>query len=76
MSKLAKVDEPDTVDCQFYVDKSEAKWMYIKHTWIQKQYLLHGGGFVSNTVLSKIRDISRITRFEVYGPSTTSYVRR
>ena len=67
MSKLVEANEPDTISYQFYFDKSETKCIVHETYTNPEAVFAHIDGVASNTVLPKIRDISRITRFEVYG---------
>jgi len=70
MSKLVEANEPDTINYQFYFDKSETRCS-VHETYMNSEAVFsHINGVASQTVLPKIHDISRITKFEVYG--TTS----
>jgi len=68
MSDLGKANEPDTISYQFYFDKPETKFIILEMSQNPEAVFAHIDGVGSNTVLPKIRDISRIARFEVYGP--------
>lgn len=67
MSDLVQANEPDTISYQFYFDKPETKCIILETYPNPEAVFAHIDGVGSNTVLPKIRDISRITRFEVYG---------
>ena len=67
MSDLVQANEPDTISCQFYFDKPETKCIVPETYPHPEAVFAHIDGVGSNTVLLKIRDISRITRCEVYG---------
>jgi len=67
MSKLVEANEPDTINYQFYFDKSETRCT-VHETYMNSEAVFsHINGVASHTVLPKIHDISRITKFEVYG---------
>ena len=67
MSDLVQANEPDTISYQFYFDKPETKCIILETYLHPEAVFVHIDVVGSNTVLPKIRDISRITRFEVYG---------
>ena len=70
MNKVVKANEPDTINYQFYFDKSETRWMLLEKYTNSEAVFSHINGVGSITILPRIHDISRITRFEVF--STTS----
>jgi len=70
MSKAVKANEPDTINYQFYFDKSETRCM-VYETYINSEAVFsHIHGVASKTILPRIHDMSRITRFEVFGTAS------
>ena len=70
MSKVVKVNEPDTINYQFYFDKSETRCI-VHETYTNSEAVFsHINGVASKTILPRIHDISRITRFEVFGTAS------
>src|SRR5688500_5598793 len=67
MSKVVKANEPDTINYQFYFDKSETRCI-VHETYTNSEAVFsHINGVASKTILPRIHHISRITRFEVFG---------
>ena len=67
MSKVVKVNEPDTINYQFYFDESGTRCI-VHETYTNSEAVFsHINGVASKTILPRIHDISRITRFEVFG---------
>ncbi len=73
MSKVVKANEPDTINYQFYFDKSETRCI-VHETYTNSEAVFsHINGVASKTILPRIHDISRITRFEVFGAGSKKY---
>lgn len=70
MSKLVEANEPDTINYQFYFVKSETMCTVCETYMNSEAVFFHINGVASQTVLPKIHDISRITKFEVHGTTT------
>ena len=67
MSRLVKANEPDTIGYQFYLNSSETKCI-VSETYANSEAVFaHSNGVASQTILPKIFNVSRISRFEVYG---------
>jgi len=67
MSRVVQVNEPDTIGYQFYLNKAETKCI-VSETYANSEAVFaHNSGIASQTILPKIFNVSRITRFEVYG---------
>ncbi|TVP41965.1 putative antibiotic biosynthesis monooxygenase (modular protein) [Candidatus Nitrosocosmicus arcticus] len=70
MSKLVEANEPETINYQFYFDKSKTMCTVHETYMNSEAVFFHINRVASQTVIPKIHDISRITKFVVYG--TTS----
>jgi quinol monooxygenase YgiN len=67
MSRLVKASEPDTIGYQFYLNNSETKCI-VSETYANSEAVFtHRNGVASQTILPKIFNVSRISRFDVYG---------
>jgi quinol monooxygenase YgiN len=67
MSRLVKTNEPDTIGYQFYLNSSGTKCI-VSETYANSEAVFaHSNGAASQTILPKIFNVSRISRFEVYG---------
>ena len=67
MSRVVEDNEPDTINYQFYLNRSETKCIAHKTYANSEAALAHNTGVASQTILPKIFSISRITSFDVYG---------
>ncbi|MDQ4101063.1 MAG: antibiotic biosynthesis monooxygenase [Thermoproteota archaeon] len=67
MSRLVEANEPDTIRYQFYLDNSEIKCVVYETYANSEAVFAHNNGVASQTILPKIFNVSRISRFEVYG---------
>ncbi len=67
MSMLVEANEPDTMRYQFYFDSSEIKCVVYETYANSDAVFAHNNGIASQTILPKIFNISRISKFEVYG---------
>jgi quinol monooxygenase YgiN len=67
MVRVVEANEPDTINYEFYLNKSETSCV-VNETYAHSEAALaHAKGVASQTILPKIFNISRITRFDVYG---------
>jgi len=67
MAKVVEANEPDTINYEFYLNKSETSCVVNEAYKNSEAALAHAKGIASQTILPKIFNISRITRFDVYG---------
>ncbi len=67
MVRVLEADEPDTVNYEFYLNKSETICVVNETDESSESALAHTKGVASQTILPKIFNISRITKFDVYG---------
>jgi quinol monooxygenase YgiN len=67
MSKTVQDNEPDTINYQFYLNRSETKCI-VHETYANSEAVIaHISGVASQTILPKIFSVSRISRLDVYG---------
>ena len=63
---MVEVKEPDKIGHQFFFEKSKTKCI-VHETYMNPETVFaHFEGVAPNTVLPRIHDICRITRFEVF----------
>ena len=67
MSRMVENNEPDTINYQFYLNRSETKCMVHETYTNSKSVLAHIIGVASKTILPKIFNIAKINRLDVYG---------
>jgi len=67
LSKVVEANEPDTVEYQFYVNGSETKCIVHETYRNSEAAITHNNGVASQKILPRIFNISKITRFDVYG---------
>jgi len=67
MSRIVENNEPDTINYQFYLNRSETKCMVHETYTNSESALAHIIGIASKTILPKIFNISKLTRLDVYG---------
>jgi quinol monooxygenase YgiN len=67
MSKMVENDEPDTLNYQFYLNRSETKCMVHETYKNSDSTLAHINAVASKTILPKIFNISKLIRLDVYG---------
>jgi quinol monooxygenase YgiN len=67
MSKVVEANEPDTINYQFYFNRAETKCIVSETYTNSEAVFAHNAGVASQTILPKIFNVSRISRFEVYG---------
>jgi quinol monooxygenase YgiN len=67
MSRVVEANEPDTINYQFYLNRSETKCI-VNETYANSEAVLaHNTSVASQTILPKVFSVSRISRFDVYG---------
>jgi hypothetical protein len=67
MSRVVEANEPDTINYQFYLNRSGTKCIVHETYATSETVLAHITGIASQTILPKILSVSRISRFDVYG---------
>ncbi len=67
MSSMVENNEPGTLCYQFYLNRSETKCMVHETYTNSDSTLIHVHGIASKTILSKIFNISKLNRLDVYG---------
>jgi quinol monooxygenase YgiN len=67
MSKMVENNEPDTINYQFYLNRSETKCMVHETYTNLESTLTHVTSIASKTILPKIFNISKLIRLYVYG---------
>ena len=67
MSRVVEANEPDTINYQFYLNRDETKCIVSETYTTSEAVFAHISGIASQTILPKIFNISRISRFDVYG---------
>jgi quinol monooxygenase YgiN len=67
MSRIVEASEPDTIGYQFYLNREETKCIVYEIYSNSEAVFAHNNGVASQTILPRILDVSRISRFEVYG---------
>jgi len=67
MSKAVEVNEPNTLDYQFYINDDGTRCM-VHETYTNSEAVLeHNNSIASQTILPKIFKVSKINRLDVYG---------
>ena len=67
MVRLVEANEPDTINYEFYLNKAQTSCV-VNETYANSEAALaHLKGVAIQTILPKILNISKITRFDVYG---------
>jgi quinol monooxygenase YgiN len=67
MSRVVEANEPDTIGYQFYLSTDETRCIVSEKYLNSESVFVHSNGIASQTILPKIFNVSRISRFEVYG---------
>ena len=67
MSRMVENNEPDTINYQFYLNRSETKCMVHEIYKNSESTLAHIVGVASKTILPKIFNISKLNRLDIYG---------
>ena len=70
MSRMVENNEPDTINYQFYINRSETKCIVHETYTNSESVLAHVTGVASKTILPKIFRVAKISRIEVYGNSS------
>jgi quinol monooxygenase YgiN len=67
MSRVVESNEPDIINYQFYLNRSETKCI-VNETYANSDAVLaHNTSVASQTILPKVFSVSRISGFDVYG---------
>jgi quinol monooxygenase YgiN len=67
MTRMVEANEPDTMVYQFYLNKDETKCIVHETYTNSEAVLAHNNSVASQTILSKIFSVTKISRFDVYG---------
>ena len=67
MSRMVENNEPDTINYQFYINRSETKCIVHETYTNSESVLAHVTGVASKTILPKIFNIAKLNRLDVYG---------
>jgi quinol monooxygenase YgiN len=67
MVKVVEANEPDVINYEYYLNNVETSCVIIETYKNSDAAHAHLKGIASQTILPKIFNISRITRFDVYG---------
>jgi quinol monooxygenase YgiN len=67
MSRAVEANEPDTLIYLFYLNRDETKCI-VEETYANSEAaFVHNNSIASKTIIPKIRSVSRMSKFEVYG---------
>jgi quinol monooxygenase YgiN len=68
MSRVVEANEPDTTGYQFYLNRDDKTKCIVCETYSNSEAVFaHMNGVASQTILPNIFNVSRISKFEVYG---------
>ena len=67
MSMMVKANEPETLTYQFYLNQDNTKCIVHEKYSNSEAVFAHANGVASQTILPKIFDVARISKFDVYG---------
>ena len=68
MSRVVEANEPDTINYQFYLKRDDETKCIVYETYSNSEAVFaHNAGVASQTILPKIFNVSKISKFEVYG---------
>ncbi len=68
MSRMVEANEPDTINYQFYLNGYDETKCIVYETYSNSEAVFaHMNGVASQTILPKIFNFCRISKFEVYG---------
>jgi quinol monooxygenase YgiN len=67
MIRAVEVNEPDTINYQFYLNRDETKCVVWETFANSEAVFAHINGVASQTILPKIHSVSKISRLDVYG---------
>jgi quinol monooxygenase YgiN len=67
MSRVVEANELDTINYQFYLNRNGTKCIVYETYSNSEAVFAHINGVASQTILPKIFNVSKISKFEVYG---------
>ncbi|HEU0143577.1 MAG TPA: antibiotic biosynthesis monooxygenase family protein [Nitrososphaera sp.] len=68
MSRVVEANEPNTINYQFYLKRDDETKCIVYETYSNSEAVFaHMNGVASQTILPNIFNVSKITKFEVYG---------
>jgi quinol monooxygenase YgiN len=67
MSRVVEANEPDTINYQFCLNRDGTKCIVYETYSNSEAVFAHINGVASQTILPKIFNVSKISKFEVYG---------
>ena len=67
MSRMVENNEPDTINYQFYINRSETMCLVHETYTNSESVLAHVNGVASKIILPKIFNMAKINRLDVYG---------
>jgi quinol monooxygenase YgiN len=67
MSGVVEVNEPNTINYQFFLDRDATKCIVWETYANSESALAHMNGVASQTILPKVSNVSKINRIDVYG---------
>ena len=67
MSRMVEKNEPETINYQFYINRSETKCIVHETYTNSESVLAHVTGVASKSILPKIFNIAKLNRLDVYG---------
>jgi quinol monooxygenase YgiN len=67
MRGVVEANEPDTINYLFYLNRDETKSIVYETYSNSEAVFAHINGVASQTILPKIFNVSKISKFEVYG---------
>src|SRR5918996_6535742 len=67
MSRVVEANELDTINYQFYLNRNGTKCIVYETYSNSEAVFAHMNGVASQTILPNIFNVSKITKFEVYG---------
>src|ERR671923_2867306 len=67
MSRVVEANEPDTISFQYYLNRDDTKCVVYETYANSEAVFAHNNGAASQTILPNIFNVSKISKFEVYG---------
>ncbi len=67
MSRVVEANEPNTINYQFYLNRDETKCIVYETYSSSEAVFAHMNAIASQTILPNIFNVSKISKFEVYG---------
>jgi hypothetical protein len=64
---MVEANEPDTINYQFYLNKDETKCIVFETYINSEAALAHNNSVASQTILPRIFNLAKLSRFDVYG---------